>query len=76
MSPVTELRPGRVLLVLLRLYTKHSISILGNGIGRDLRIRTAGENYLEPGNLTYLVKLTTRLIADRPSAGAWRQRAG
>ena len=73
MSPVTELPPGRLPVTL---YTKHSISILGNGIGRDLRIRTAGENYLEPGNLTYLAKLTTRLMADRPSARAWRQRAG
>jgi hypothetical protein len=27
-----------------QLYTKHSISILGNGIGRYLRIHTAGEN--------------------------------
>jgi hypothetical protein len=51
------------------LYTKHSISILGNGIGRYLRIHTAGRTNLEPGNLTYPVTLTTGLTAGRPTAG-------
>jgi hypothetical protein len=52
-----------------QLYTKHSISILGNGIGRYLRIHTAGRTNLEPGNLIYPVKLTAGLTAGRPSGG-------
>jgi len=57
-----------------QLYTKHSISILGNGIGRYLRIHAAGRTNLEPDNLTCPVKLTARLTVGRPSGGAWRQR--
>ena len=52
-----------------QLYTKHSISILGNGIGRYLRIHTAGRTNLEPGNLIYPVKLTAGLTAGRHPAG-------
>ena len=59
-----------------QLYTKHSISIWVMESAAICEFARPGRTNLEPGNLTYLVKLTTGVMAGRPSGGAWHQRAG